>query len=104
MLGNSIAPSDCMKNLTVSQLKTIASQLLPGEHVEVSPNGEDYYTIEVTKDGRRSNFPPIWLPQSTSEQQIREKMSHAFRENTDPESAPDDLSVPNLQTEGKVGR
>jgi hypothetical protein len=90
-----------MKDQTVNQLKTIASELLPGEEVAVIANGEDYYTVEVVMaDGRKSNFPPVWLPQTASEQQIKAKLSHAFHEHLHPESDPDDLTVPNLQTEG----
>jgi len=87
----------------VKRLSEIASDLLPGEQVEVSAHGEDYYTIAGTgKDGRKSNFPPVWLPASFSEGQIRDKLALEFRQNLEPDAEPGDLSVPNLENEGRV--
>ena len=92
-----------MTNDVVTRLTTMASRLLKDEAVEVSSNGEGYYTIAGTSpDGRTSNFPPIWISPSASDQQIMDKLSHEFAQNLNPDSAdPDDLSIPNLQNEGR---
>ena len=91
-----------MTNQFLERVSAVASGLLRGQHVEVIARGEDYYTVEVLEaDGRKSNFPPIWLRQSLSDQEIKDKLSREFVEHLHPESAPDDASVPNLQTEGK---
>jgi hypothetical protein len=86
----------------LDRVGTVASGLLQGEQVEVTAKGEDYYTVEVREaDGRKSNFPPIWLSGSLSDQEIHDKLSREFLQHLHPESAPDDLSVPNLKTEGR---
>jgi hypothetical protein len=83
-----------MTNQFLDRVSTIASGLLRGEQVEVKARGEDYYTVEVLEaDGRKSNFPPIWLIPSLSDQAIQDKLSREFAQHLHPESAPDDASV-----------
>jgi hypothetical protein len=92
-----------MPDQFLDRVSTVASGLLRGEQVEVTAKGEDYYSVEVREaDGRKSNFPPIWLRRSLSDQEIQDKLSREFVQHLHPESAPDDASVPNLQTEGKA--
>ena len=91
-----------MLNEVAGRIKAIAGELLEGQQVEVTPNGEDYYTVAcILEDGRKSNFPPVWISPSSSDQQIHEKLQREFTQSLSPETAPDDLSVPNLQNEGK---
>jgi len=92
-----------MSKDAVTTIRSLAAELLPDEEVEVTANGEGYYTVAgTTRDGRRSNFQPIWIPSSATAQQIKDKLRHEFAENLNPDSAdPDDLSTPNLQNEGR---
>jgi hypothetical protein len=91
-----------MANQFLDRVSSVASELLRGEQVEVTAKGEDYYVVEsVGADGRKSNFAPIWLSGYLSDREIHDKMSREFYQNLHPDSAPDDASVPNLQTEGK---
>jgi len=91
-----------MSDEMVTRINTIAAEMMRGEQVEVTANGENYYTVAgVGSDGRKSNFPPIWISPASSDQQIKDKLSLEFTQNLYPDSAPDDLSVPNLKNEGK---
>ena len=86
----------------LTRIGKIASEVLRSDNVEVTPKGEDYYHFSVVApDGPVSGFPPIWIDPASGDQQIRDKLSHEFLQALYPESAPDDLSVPSLKTEGK---
>jgi hypothetical protein len=94
-----------MANEFLDRVSKVASGLLNGERVEVRAKGEDYYIVEVTEpDGRKSNFPPIWLIGSLSDREIHDKLSREFEQHLHPESMPDDASLPNIRTEGKRHR
>lgn len=87
----------------LDRVSTIASGLLKGERVDVRAKGEDYYVVEVTEaDGRKSNFPAVWLSGSLSDREIHDKMAREFEQHLHPESMPDDASLPNIKTEGTM--
>jgi hypothetical protein len=44
----------------------------------------------------------VWIGASASDREIRDKLAGVFRESRHPEVVPDDLAVPNLQTEGRT--
>jgi hypothetical protein len=90
-----------MSSEILNRIETIAAELLQGEDVEIADNGEGYYIVASTVDGRKSNFPPVWLSPSSSEQQVRDKLTHHFAQNRNPDVSPDDLSAPNLQNAGR---
>jgi len=91
-----------MQDDTLTKVKRICSEILSGRNVRVGANGDDYYAIEaVNPDGALSTWPPVWIAPHATEDQIKTKLSDGFRQASDPDSDPDDLSVPNLQTEGR---
>jgi hypothetical protein len=84
----------------LTRLNRIASEILPGQRVEATARGEDYYVFEITgAQGSRSAFPPVWIDPNASDHQIKVKLSREFEQAIHPDGSPDDLSVPNLQTE-----
>jgi hypothetical protein len=83
----------------LDRLQDIASELLDDRKVRVISKGEGYYAFEA--DGGTA-LPDVWIGASASDRQIREKLTGVFRESQRPESVPDDLAVPNLQTEGRT--
>jgi hypothetical protein len=86
----------------LTQIEHVASDLLEGQRVHAIPKGEYYYAFEITnRQGARSMLPPVWIDPSASDEQLKDKLSAEFRRTFRPESDPDDLSVPGLQTEGK---
>jgi hypothetical protein len=89
-----------MPDNPLTRLNRIASEILPGRQIETTARGEDYYVFAITgTHGSRSAFPPVWIDPKASDQQVREKLSREFEQALHPDSSPDDLSVPNLQTE-----
>jgi hypothetical protein len=87
----------------LGRVRKIAAEVSESKAVEVSDKGEGYYAFEITDpEGAGSRLPPIWIAPGTSDQQIKDKLSREFHQAFHPESDRDDLSVPNLQTEGKV--
>jgi len=91
-----------MPDDTLTKVKQISSEILSGRNVRVVANCEDYYAVEaLNPDGALSTWPPLWVDPHSTEDQIRAKLSYEFRQASDPDSDPDDLSVPNLQTEGR---
>ncbi|MEP6715377.1 MAG: hypothetical protein ABJC09_07365 [Terriglobia bacterium] len=86
----------------LERLGRIASDVLNNDRVEVTAEGEDYYVFEaVAEDGTRSRFPAAWITRTATDGQIKEKLARDFLEAAHPDAAPGDLSVPNLETEGK---
>lgn len=91
-----------MSDDLVTRLRKIASDILGREQVDVTSAGEDYYVFAaLSPEGVTSRFPPVWIAPEASDRQIREKLSVEFLRDLNPDSAPDDLSVPNLRTEGR---
>ena len=89
-----------MANIPLERLNRIASEILPGRHVETTARGEDYYVFEAAvAQGLRSPFPPVWIDPNASDHEVQGKLSREFERAFQPDSSPDDLSVPNLQTE-----
>jgi hypothetical protein len=86
-----------MTDNSLSRLQRIAADILPDQTVEIRPRGEDYYVFEIGG----SVLAPIWIDTSASDHQISDKLSHDFERAFHPESSPDDLSVPDLQSETK---
>jgi len=94
-----------MANIPLERLNLIASDILPGRHVETTARGEDYYVFEAAvAQGLRSPFPPVWIDPHASDQQVKYKLSREFEQAFRPDSSPDDVSVPNLQTEANQPR
>jgi len=91
-----------MSDTLLTRLKQIASDILPGQKIETSARGEGYYVFEVVDaSGARSTLPPVWIDPEAGDRQIHEKLSRAFEQAYNPDSAPGDLSVPNIQVEEK---
>ena len=89
-----------MSDNSLTRLNRIASEILPGRQIETTARGEDYYVFEITgAQGSRSAFPPVWIDPNASDHQVKDKLSREFEQAFHPDSSPDDLSVPNLQTE-----
>ena len=89
-----------MADNPVTRLKRLAAEVLPAGHIEIKDHGEDYYIFTITNaGGARSTLPPIWIDTQASDHLILEKLAREFRRAFDPESSPDDATVPNLQTE-----
>jgi hypothetical protein len=89
-----------MSDNSLTRLNRIASEILPGQQIETTARGEDYYVFEITgAQGSRSAFPPVWIDPNASDHQVKDKLSREFEQAIHPDSSPDDLSVPNLQTE-----
>ncbi len=89
-----------MVNTRLTRLNRIASEILPGRQIETTARGEDYYVFEITgAQGTRSAFPPVWIDPNASDHEVQGKLSREFERAFQPDSSPDDLSVPNLQTE-----
>jgi hypothetical protein len=89
-----------MMSIPLTRLNRIASEILPGQQIEASARGEDYYVFETTSaQGSRSAFPPVWIDPKASDHQVMDKLSREFEQAFHPDSSPGDLSVPNLQTE-----
>jgi hypothetical protein len=89
-----------MSDNSLTRLRRIASEILPGRQIETTARGEDYYVFVITgEQGSRSALPPVWIDPNASDHQVKEKLSREFERAFHPDSSPDDLSVPNLQTE-----
>jgi len=89
-----------MSDNPLARLNRIASEILPGQQIETTVRGEDYYVFEINgAQGSRSAFPPVWIDPNASDRQVKDKLSSEFDQAFHPDSSPDDLSVPNLQTE-----
>ena len=85
----------------LDRLQKIAADALPGES-RVESVGESYYTFEMTDaNGTKSTLPRIWIDRDASDAHIRSKLAFVLQGATDPDSLPDDASVPNIQTEGQ---
>jgi hypothetical protein len=90
-----------MSESFLTRLDRITSEILPGK-IRTESRGENYYTFEVADAaGNRSALPPVWIDPAASDQQIRDKLKREFQQAFHPDSSPDDLSVPNLQSERK---
>jgi hypothetical protein len=69
-------------------------------HIQTTARGEDNYIFEITSAQRsRSAFPPLWIDPKASDHQVTDKLSREFEQAFHPDSSPDDLAVPNVQTE-----
>jgi len=89
-----------MINIPLTRLNRIASEILPGRQIETSSCGEDYYIFEIAgAEGFRSAFPPVWIDPHANDHEVKDKLSREFERAFHPDSSPDDLSVPSLQTE-----
>jgi hypothetical protein len=89
-----------MSDNSLTRLNRIASEILPGQQIEATARGEDYYVFVITgAQGLLSAFPQVWIDPNASDQQVKDKLSREFEQAFHPNSSPDDLSVPNLQTE-----
>ena len=89
-----------MPDNSLTRLNRIASEILPGQQIETTVRGEDYYVFEINgAQGSRSAFPPVWIDPNASDHQVEDKLSRQFEQAFHPDSSPDDLSVPNLKTE-----
>jgi hypothetical protein len=89
-----------MSDNPLTRLNRIASEILPGQQIETTARGEDYYVFEITgAQGSRSSLPPVWIDPRASDDQVKVKLSREFAQAFHPDSSPDDLSVPNLHTE-----
>jgi hypothetical protein len=85
---------------SLTRLNRIASEILPGQQIRTIARGEDYYVIEITGvQGSRSALPPIWIDPDANDRQVKDKLAREFERAFHPDSSPDDLTVPNLQTE-----
>ncbi len=86
----------------LARVRKIAAEVLNAGNVETTARGEGYYAFSFDTGAGRSSLPPVWIEPGASEAEIREKLERAFSQDFYPDSAPDDLSVPGLATEGKV--
>jgi hypothetical protein len=87
----------------LSRIERLAADAAGSGTVKVTANGEGYYTIEhIAAEGTRATFPPVWIDPASGDGKIREKLARAFAQALHPESAPDDVSVPGLQTQGRL--
>jgi hypothetical protein len=85
------------------RIERLAADAAGSGSVKVTANGEGYYAIErIAADGTRAAFPPVWIDPASGDGQIRDKLAREFAQALHPESAPDDVSVPNLETEGRL--
>jgi hypothetical protein len=85
---------------SLTRLNRIAAEILPGRQIETTARGEDYYVFEISgAHGSRSALPRVWIDPDATDQQVKEKLAREFEGAFHPDSSPDDLSVPNLQTE-----
>jgi hypothetical protein len=83
-------------------VKRVTDEILPDRQTRVTAEGEDYYSFEVRDaDGTKSTLPKVWIAPKTTEEEIRYKLRREFRLAFDPDSEPDDLSVPGLATGGQ---
>lgn len=83
----------------LKRIEHIACAVLPGA-IRTKALGENYYSFQLKDSaGNASTLPHIWIDPASTDQQIRKKLIHAVDEALHPESAPDDLSVPNLKGE-----
>jgi len=86
-----------------TRLGKLATEVLNGQPTEVRASGEDYYVFTVTNaQGVQSSLPAIWIAPGATDTQIRAKLADEFQQALYPDAEPGDLSVPNLQTEGKI--
>jgi hypothetical protein len=91
-----------MSQETFDTVKRVAAEILPDRQTRVSAEGEDYYSFEASdSQGMTSTLPRVWIAPGSSDNEIRNKLRHEFRLAFDPDSEPDDLSVPGLATEGR---
>jgi hypothetical protein len=89
-----------MSENPLTRLSRIASEVLPGQQIEATARGEDYYVFEMTGAREsRSALARVWIDPNASDDQVKDKLAREFEQAFHPESSPDDLSVPNLQTE-----
>jgi hypothetical protein len=85
---------------SLTRLNRIASEILTGKQIETIARGEDYYVFEIADaQGSRSAVPPVWIDPQANDHQVKDKLAREFERAFHPDSSPDDLSVPNLQTE-----
>ena len=83
--------------------KQLSGEILSGRNVIVTSEDEDYYGFELagSPGAPASNLPRVWIDPHSSDRQVKEKLSAEFRRAFDPNSEPDDLSIPGLRDEGR---
>jgi len=85
---------------SLTRVNRMESEILPGQRIQATARGEDYYVFEITgAQGSRSAFSPVWIDPNASDHRTKVKLSREFEQAIHPDWSPDDLPVPNLQTE-----